>query len=238
MGQKHWKVQLKDHANGETIIEAGGVCYVAADGDAAKVALLTEAGATLANPIALTRGQIEFWTADTVTKVDLYGLGPNGHFFSAKDVKPSGSNELSIDQGNRRQLMMIPFSIADTTATTETDTGFDIPVGAFVEPLPFIDVTTLDTSETIDVGTDSTDSGDANGFMAAVSVAVLGVAKGTLADGAQTLGVLLSVDESGGDLVPEGYVSAGKSVTYTLSAGTDLAAGFICLAYILTNAGA
>jgi hypothetical protein len=235
---KHFNVQLKDSLTGQRISASGGVCYVATAGLSAKIAIATSATGTAAtsnNPKALTNGMIEFWTADSVASVDLYILAPGGQFAIAKTVAASGPNEIAIDTNARNQVMVIPFDITDTTATTETDTGFDEPASALMLPAPAVRMSTVDATETIDVGTLSTDSGDANGFMVTAPVSAA-LSKGTLADGAATIGALLCVDESSGDLVPEAHVSGGKSITYTLTAGTDTAIGFIVLPYQLTGA--
>ncbi len=228
----HYRIQLVDH-NGKNISTAGGVCYVAAAGDAQKVALKDSTGASASNPSALTNGKIEFFTAETVQSVDLYGIAPSGHAFIAKGIVPSGPNEIRVDTSRATTTLVIPFSIADTTATTETDTGFDVPTRAAVLPnMVGVDVLTADSTETIDVGTLSTDSGDADGFIVGASVGTSGTVKASLANGAVTLGALLKVQDSSnaGDAVPEANVTmGGKAITYTLSAGTDTAEGFIKL---------
>jgi len=111
---------------------------------------------------------------------------------------------------------------------TEQLSGVTLPAKCAVLNA-WVDVTTADTSQTLDVGTDSTDSGDANGFLAAVSVNGTGIVKGTLASGGQTLGELLRVDESGaGVLVPEPSVSqGGKEISYTGSDTTNTMRGTI-----------
>jgi hypothetical protein len=122
--------------------------------------------------------------------------------------------------------------------TGEKDTGFNLPSNGIVLGC-FLDVDTAETTgttKTIDVGMLSSESGgDADGFLDGVSTATAGAVKGTLASAGQTLGVLLSVDESGaGVLVPEGYLLDGvpNSVTYTLgSAHTELVA-YIVIVYI------
>lgn len=230
---KKYSIQLADHRTGKIIQDAGGAVYVAVNGANNKETLYDKDGASLANPVALNNGLIDFWVGDAVNYVDLYIQGPNGHFVVLEDVGPSGPNEIYIDQGQKIGTMVIPFDIADTTAATETDTGFDEPANALMLPSPAVNVVDLDAAENIDVGTDSTDAGDADGFLAALSVATAGVAKGTLADGAQTIGALLKTDESAGDFVPEAHVSGGKSITYTLTAGSDTAAGKILLPYQL-----
>ena len=183
MGLKQYSIQLADHVTGKAITAAGGVCYVATNGDTLKQALKNADGSTLANPVSLTRGHIDFHIADTVTLVDLYVMAPAGQFVVVEDLAPSGPNEIRIDTNQRHQLAVIPFAIGDTTAATETDTGFDEPANAvFLPDGASVRVTTLDATQTIDVGTAVGESGDPNGFLATgYRLRLAGVAKGTLA---------------------------------------------------------
>lgn len=234
MGQKRYEIQLKDHVTGEVILGSGGMAVVCTQGTSAQASLLNADGSAKANPVTLNNGRIEFEVADTVTQVDIYGMAPGGEFYELLAVKPSGPNEIAIDQGRSHHTMKIPFDHADYTAAAETDSGFDEPANAIMLPNAAVRVVNVDATESIDVGTDSNDSGDADGFLDGASVATAGIAKGTLASGGQTLGALLRADESGaGVLVPEGHVSTEKSITYTVSAGSDTAAGFILLPYVL-----
>lgn len=238
MGNREWRIQLKDAATGESIISAGGKCYVAANGDAAKQTLKDKDGASLSNPITPTRGFLNFFAADTVEKVDLYILAPGGEFVVVKDVKPSGPNEINVPTQQRHFAFVIPAAIADTAAATETATGFVIPAKAAILPTPFVDVLTIDATEDIDVGTLSTDSGDADGFIDSVSVGTAGLVKATLLASGDTMGALLSVLDSAnaGDDAPEADVSmVGKQITYTFSAGSDTAEVFIHLPYYLAR---
>ena len=238
MGNREWRIQLKDAMTGEAIITAGGTVYVATNGDAQKATLYTAAGASLANPITPTRGFINFFAADTVEKVDLYGMAPGGEAFVLKNVSPSGPNEIEVDTGRLNHVLVIPFSIADTTATTETDTGFDTGTDKLWLPTPFIKVSTIDATETIDVGTDGSGANDADGFINAVALDSAVAVKATLLASGDTMGALFSVLDSAnaGDDAPEGFInSANDNITYTLTAGTDTAEVFICLPYIIAR---
>src|SRR5690606_22176216 len=109
----------------------------------------------------------------------------------------------------------------DTAAATETDTGHDLVTGSLVHGTGLgIRVTTLDDTETIDVGTATAESGDPDGFMDGVSVATAVTVKPTLLNSGVTLGALLKVQDSAnaGDAVPEAHVviSSARSLTYTL----------------------
>ena len=238
MGNREWRIQLKDALTGEAIITAGGTVYVATNGDAQKATLYTSAGASLSNPVTPTRGFINFFAADTVEKVDLYGMAPGGEAFVLKNVVPSGPNEIEIDTGRLNNVLVIPFSIADTTATTETDTGFDTGTDKVWLPTPSIKVSTLDATETIDVGTDGAGSNDPNGFIAAASVGSAVVVPAVLLNGGITLGALFVNQDSAnaGDGAPAAFVNAAnENITYTLTAGTDTAEGFIYLPYIIAR---
>jgi hypothetical protein len=137
-------------------------------------------------------------------------------------------------------VVKIPVNAAQAAAaTSEYDTGFDLKAGWVVMDA-WIVVKTVDATETVDVGTDSNDSGDANGFIAAASLATAGfvypdaaVTAGTTETyfSANTRGALLA-DYIVGSNVDQDYglfhkkpfkVAADIDVTFTTSSGTDTA---------------
>lgn len=233
--------QLYDQ-NHKAIQSSGGVVYVAASGDAAKQAITDKDGTALANPRALTRGACEFYVVDTAADVDLYIMAPGGQFIVQTDFVAGETPDLMVDTNRRNQVAVIPFAIGDTTAAAETDTGFDFPTASAVLPNPMVRVTTADATETIDVGLLSSESGgDADGFINALDVASEVLVKATLLASGDTMGALLSVLDSAnsGDDAPEAHIvtgAAATSISYTLTAGTNTAEGFILLSYILGGA--
>lgn len=236
MAKLNYHIQLKDLVSGEAIIAAGGKVYVAAAGAPAKLALTDKDNNALSNPLSLTRGAMDFFVADTVQAVDLFIQAPGGQFIVVKNVQASGPNEIAIDSSRLDHTMVIPFDIDDTAANTETNTGFVVPKGIML-PTPTVEVKDADSGITLNVGTLSTDSGDADGYIAGVSVASATIVKASVANGALTMGALLFVQDSvnAGDEAPEGNVSMlGKAITYTLASGADTASGYIHLPYRLT----
>lgn len=227
----HFKSQLRSLTTGAILAAAGGVVYVTAAGGTAKAALTDKAGAALANPLALTNGSFDFYVADTVASVDLYILTATGHMVVSKGIKPSGDATISYNHKSLDTVLVIPFNAADQTAdATETTTGFVLP-GA-VQPGVAVDVSAIHAAKTIAFGTLSSAGGVAAGFGTGVSVATAGYIKATVANAGVTLGADLYVQDSAnaGDHVPEQNTDKiGKTVTYTLSAGTTTAAGFILL---------
>lgn len=236
--------------SGAAINDSGGKVYVAKDGDAAKQAITNSAGTALTNPMSLTNGGAEFYVPDSVSLVDLYIMAPGGQFIVQKDV--SGANDFLVDTNDLEQVAVIPFAIADTAAATETDTGFDLPTDSLVDPDVAVNVLTVDATETIDVGILSTESGgDADGFAKLVDVATakmvpvavtLTVGSSETYVASSTRGALLETLSAGSDLATDIGTAqekrhrcdgTAKSISYTLTAGSDTAEGFIYLPYRL-----
>ena len=155
------------------------------------------------------------------------------------------------DVGGMLKVKVLPVTVV--ALATEQDTGWDLPAKSIILDV-WLDVTTLETTggtKTIDVGTLSTDSGDANGFCDAISVAAAGrinaeaVISGAAADAfwnTNTRGVLLSIFQQGGDgnLDNAGLYAripcadpGSVSVTYTLGSDdfVQLVAN-ICILYV------
>lgn len=246
---RHYRLSLaKNNALGEAINTAGGTVYVTAAGGTAKATLYNADGSALANPISISNGKIEFYTADSVVSVDMYGQSPTGHAFTQKAVTPSGNNEIYVGTAGSTTTLIIPFNIANTTANVETDTGFDLPTNALILPAMGlgIEVATLDSGQTILFGTLSSESGgDADGFAvglstaAAVSVPANFSDNGTALNG-NTYGALVSGYLAGatGWAYLKQYRCDGtaKSISYTLNTGTDTAAGFLRIPYAVPGA--
>lgn len=109
-------------------------------------------------------------------------------------------------------------SVSAPDDDSETDTGESLPEDAIVYDV-FLDVKVAEstgTGRTLDVGTDSSGSGDADGFLDGVDVSSTGRVKGTLADSGVTLGELLYVDTDGSsDNQKEPYIYGTDNVTIT-----------------------
>jgi hypothetical protein len=225
MGNREYRIQLKSGSDGTAIITAGGTVHVATAGSPDKATLYDKDGAALANPLTPTRGFINFFVVDTVATVDLYIMAPGGQFMVVTGVAPSGPNEISIGTTQKTQVAVIPFSIADSTAATEKDTGFDLPAQCSVLDRlhgMVVRVTTLDASQNILFGLLSTESGgDADGFSTNVSLTTA-VMKVTVN------GALFSSN------APHQSDSVtAKSISYTLDTSTDTGKGFIQIPYRL-----
>ncbi len=233
--QYGYKIPLADLRDGSAIIGAGGSYMVCQAGTATKQPIYNKAGTQLNSTtafVALNYGAMEFYVPDTVNianGVDIYGMAPDGQFFVKRGVVPSGPNQIMVDRGIREQVALVPFSATDSTAASEKDTGLDLIVNSVVSPFVGVRMLTVDATETIDVGILSTETGDADGFLALMPVSGSGTAMAKSAS-TNTRGALL-----GGATLDRGYVvlSTGVSVSYTLTAGSDTADGLIILPYTL-----
>lgn len=116
--------------------------------------------------------------------------------------------------------------------TSETQTGFTLPASAIVKEV-YLNVITVDATETVDVGTQGT-SNDPNGYLVAASLATAGLVKGSLADGAVTRGALLfEITEATTAAAKTVDITAGGDpVSYTCSAGSDTAVFDIIIEYV------
>lgn len=240
MAKAIYNVQLMDRATGKAIIAAGGKCLVVTAGGTGKRTILnaiTFASAT--NALTPTRGLISFAidsTSPLEDRSDLYIMAPGGQFVVAKTVKPGDPTEIWVDTGRREQAMILPFDITDTSAATETDTGFDFTAGMTLLPSPTLFVSATDSGITLDVGLLSSESGgDADGIIDAASVAVSGSLVPTCATTA-TVGLLMreTLTDSGSatSSARSPYeIAAAVSVTYTLSSGADTAKGYFEIPY-------
>lgn len=116
--------------------------------------------------------------------------------------------------------------------TTETQTSFTLPASAIVKDV-FLNVITVDATETVDVGTMGT-SNDPDGYLDGASLATAGLVYGSLADGAVTRGALLfEITEATTAAARKPDITAGGDpVSYTCSAGSDTAVFDIIIEYV------
>jgi hypothetical protein len=222
-GYNHYKIQLKDALSKQSIINSGGTCFVAKAGTSQKETLTDKFGASVANPILMTAGLMDFCVPIADLTVDLYILAPGGQFVVLKGVSPSGLNEYEIETQAKRHTYVIPFNIADCVAATEQDTGFVLPTHAFVLNRLHgcgLNITTAETAgaKTMTVGTLSSQSGgSASEFINGSSTASLGLVIGT---------------DGGGFSTNAPYATdanTAKNISYTLVTASVAAAGFIIL---------
>lgn len=204
----------------------------------------------LANPITraqmATDGGLVFYSESTGH--DIYVAhedGSVGYFSGVTD----GTHLMTIDRSGADKLLIAPFA----SATSEADLAVDFPAGAHIEHVALY-VRAIDATETLDVGLLSSETnGDADGLLAAASVAVLGWVDplaGTVGSNETFLstasyGALMGVGVVGTDVAADFGIDAfyghrvtganAVSLSYTASGGSDTGVGEIYCRYKLMN---
>jgi hypothetical protein len=152
------------------------------------------------------------------------------HGLAVKKAYNGSSTYLSANNASTRFIRKTAVIRCDAQ-TAETTTEFTLPAAAIVHDV-FLNVITIDATETVDVGTAGT-SNDPNGYLAAAALGVAGLVYGSLADGAVTRGALLfEITEATTAAARKPDITAGGDpITYTCSAGSDTAVFDIVIVY-------
>lgn len=232
-------IQIADRfAGNSTVLTTGGKMIVCLNGEYTLATLKDPDNdfASLSQPVSATRGKFRFAVARSSASpvsVDVYGTAPTGHGFRYYGAKPGTPNTLRVDTNDIQSHLVLPFSYA-SGAATEIDHGLDLPIGALVGPFCFIDVKAIDATETLDVGIKSSETGgDADGFLAAISVGTLGVTRPTWASTSVAGALLRESQDTAATFTPVQHevVSGGQSVTWTITTGSDTGTGRIVIPY-------
>lgn len=247
-GDQKYEITLVDQRSldgfsGSGAITSGALVFVYDAGTKTLSTLYANGNrGTLANPITraqfLADGLIKFWSGST--SHDIFIANDDGSLGHYAAVTPS-THILGLNRDGVDKCMVFPMVF--NAGGTEVDTGLDLPVKAQVYDVG-VEVITVDATETVDLGLLSSETaGDADGFIAALSVAVAGFVKpyanttGSNETYVSTakLGVLLGpslvgtdVDKDNGIAKGWGHVVDGsnaKSITYTPST-SDTFAGY------------
>lgn len=241
-GNIRYQLQLQERTlgglmAGPAVVGSGGVVMACKPGTAQKASLLDANGAALANPLPLTRGGATFYVSNAqgLLGLDLYVQAPDGQQLQRYACFGDQLLDLPVDRDARRQLMIVPFSIVDSVANTEKDSGMILPAKALVQVDVVTEVLTLEAGKTLNVGTLSTQAGgSATAFITGQSLAAAGL-KPAQSVATKTRGGKFADGAAGS---PDfGYAvdsqPAAVNVSYTISAGATVAEGFIWLPFLL-----
>lgn len=221
-GLKEWHFHVHDVNKGKLPIgvDTTGWLVVATAGTPTSPTVYTNEWATVLTPtngiavVSISGGQARFWTADTVTSVDIAWMTAQGLSGFRRAQAVDHAQQLQVNSGGGIvQHFSMPFQ---ASVDTEVDTGVDMPAAKMLYVSAYVNVTTVEATETLDFGTATGEAGgDPNGFAAAASVATAGVVVGA--------GALLGTVSDG----------VAKSLVFDASAGTTLARGYLGLRYEL-----
>jgi len=225
----------QDGFSGAGDVTSGCLVFICDAGTKTLATIYSDAArAAKTNPISraqfATDGKIVFYGASS--SYDITVAHSDGSVSKLSGVTP---NDHTITMNRDGVDKCLVFPMVFNAGGTETDTGLDLPVGVIVHEVR-VEVVTVDATETVDVGLLSSEtSGDADGFVAAVSVATAGFpALAVFTTGANETylsavkyGALMGSSVVGADVVGDagnvvrlGHVVTGSnavSVTYTPS---------------------
>lgn len=157
------------------------------------------------------------------------GIAVRKKYSGNVDTEPNYYERAADTKFIRKQAVIR--CIGSEADASERTTSFTFPAKCIVHDV-YLNVITVDATETVDVGTEGT-SNDPDGFLVGASLANTGLVKGTMLDGAVTRGALLyTISEATTAASPEPCITAGSDpVSFTCSSGTDTAVFDIIIDY-------
>lgn len=242
-GDVKYDLQVIDARNSEQITSGVLVFVYNAGTKTLSTIYSSESRVAKTNPISRsqfgTDQKVSFWSAQT--SVDIFIADDKGNVSFIPSVTPT-DHTLKLDRAGVNKCMIAPFTFNNNV---ETDTGLDFPLNSWIHSA-MVETVDTDATETIDVGLLSSETaGDANGILAAVPISSAVFTKPwtvtdtTTEDYVTTpyWGALMGLGSAGTSAANDfgqpggvGHVISGsnaKSLTYTCSAGSDTATGYI-----------
>lgn len=236
-----YHVQLINARTGSPIDDDSGVVYVLTAGSSVRPSIYSnDTGTTLANPFAMTDGEISFYTVSTTSSVDITFNTANGESVFVAGLTPS-QHRVEVDTERTNQMMVIPWSISVDQVSIAVSTGFILPNYSVVrEVFLGVDVLATTLAGEFHVGT----STDPDGFITGAIASVTGLnimSEQAVVTVNQAIGTLLLGSVASG-YVRSGYVPAnstgGRNIVWNnLTATTTVGSGYIYVQYDRLLAG-
>ncbi len=163
-----WFLQLVDTRTKKPIDDDTGLANVLVASDASEETIYSnDKGTSGSNPLTITNGIIRFFTASSVTSVDITILTANGRAFFLEGVTAS-MHRVDVNTEKENYTLILPYSM-NTGCDAVADTGFDLIAGMKVRDV-FVHSTTGSTANGINIGV----SGTTAGFLALVTTTSTG----------------------------------------------------------------
>lgn len=232
-GFREWYFQLFNTRTRAAIDDDSGICNVLTENSPVEISIYTSGnGQTAAsNPLAFTNGVINFWTADTVTALDLSVQTATGHGFFLESVNES-NHRIDVDPDRIHQELIIPYTYAGASETI-VDTGFDVLATMIVTDI-HLDVAAVMTGGVLDIGTSTDTDGFADGVAASVTGFPITLLEEAIVSTSALFGALLAM--ATGTYVRKKYrqanATSGANIVYTNTTISSTAGnGYIALTY-------
>lgn len=171
LNYNEFDVQLINARTGNPIDDDTGVYVVMTAGTPAVATIYGNPYTTTAasNPGTMTNGRITFYTASSVTTVDISGLTANGEPFFIRSLTLNQHRiEINTDSYGERTLVL-PWTIS-ASAVSATTTGFSLNALHVVKEIRVKVTTAGGTSNILNVGNSATLSGLFNAVISATGL--------------------------------------------------------------------
>lgn len=228
---KEWYVQLIDGRTGKPIDDdTGKYTVLTASSPVPLTVYSDDKGTSLTLPATMSNGILNFYTASSVTSLDLSALTANGHAYFLEAVVPS-NHRIVVWPENINQQLIVPYN-ANTGCNVVVDTGFDLAADMLVKDV-FLHATVASTAGALDVGT----STDTDGFLDAAVVSATGfkVLDEDVGSAAAGIGALLVSVTSGAvrKFHLRANATSGAQLVYVLTATNSggTGSGYIYLTF-------
>ena len=231
-GFTEWWFQLIDQRTNLPIDDDTGVYNVLTVNDPSELTIYSDDDATSkTNPGTITNGEMRFWTADTVTTLDLSLVTANSVALFVESLTPS-DHRVVINPDAFVCQMVIPYVVVGASEAI-VDTGFDISANMLVKDC-YVHVTTLGTGANLDIGT----STDSDGFVDGITVDATGYPVALLEEvltSATKIGALISIAltaDYARKLHKRANATSGANIVYTNTTSSSTAGeGYIYVTY-------
>lgn len=227
-----WFFQLFDNRTRKPISDSTGVYNVLTVSSPLELTIYSDKnGTTGSNPGTMVNGQIKFYTANTVTSLDLSVLTANGIALFAKALTPS-MGRLDVNPELMTHKVVIPYLIVGASEAV-VDTGFDILSNMLIKDIE-VDVVTAGTGAVLTVGTSTATTGFSSGIAASTTGLPITLLEEALVSTSAVFGTLLAL--ATGTNVRKKHMRAnatsGANIVYSNTTSSSTAgAGYIYLTY-------
>ena len=183
MGKRRYDFQIVDASTGAALSGPGGACWAIAAGTQTWLETFDPSNDMASNgraAVDLVNGMARFAVDDDVLAVDVFGIASTGHSWQVLGIA-AGFAQVRIDTNRQLgQALVVPYDVTDVakwTINAETDSGIDMPYSVATARAGYARVLEADDGETLSMGLLAAEAGgDADGFLTAVSIGVLGLA--------------------------------------------------------------
>jgi hypothetical protein len=231
-GYTEWQFQLFNTRTRAAIDDDTGVCNVLTENSPVEVTIYSDdRGTSASNPLTMTNGVARFFTADTVTALDMSILTANGHAIFAESCVPS-MHRIDIDPDRNPQKLIIPYLVVGASEAI-VDTGFDIGANMLIKDIE-LDVITVGTGAVLDIGTSTDSDGFADGVAASTTGFPITLLEEALVSTSGLFGALLAM--ATGTYVRKKHwranATSGANIVYTNTTSSSTAGhGYIYLLF-------